>query len=110
MLSMPKMVAVVALLASCALAQKPVCVLIVSGENDHEWRLTTPLLERALENAGRFDVRTTESFAGATEKTLASYDALLVHYHGPRWGAETEAAVEKFVRSGKGLIALHGAS
>ena len=107
---MPKMVAVVALLASCALAQKPVRVLIVSGENDHEWRLTTPLLERALENAGRFDFRTTESFAGATEKTLASYDALLIHYHGPRWGAETEAAVEKFVRSGKGLVALHGAS
>jgi type 1 glutamine amidotransferase len=35
---------------------KPVKVLIVDGQNNHQWAATTPLLERMLENTGRFTV------------------------------------------------------
>jgi hypothetical protein len=61
-----------------------------------------------LENTGRFDVRVEEEVEGISARTLQNFDVLLVNYRGPRWGSETEKAVEDFVRSGKGMLAFHG--
>ena len=85
-------------------------VLIFSGHNNHDWRTTTPFLKKVLVDSGRFDVRVEEEPVGVTDATLAAYDALVLDYEGPRWGEATERAVERFVRSGKGLIAVHAAS
>ena len=85
-------------------------VLILSGRNNHDWRTTTPFLRKALVDSGRFDVRVEEEPAGVTEATLAAYDVLVLDYDGPRWGETTEKAVENFVKSGKGLVAVHAAS
>jgi type 1 glutamine amidotransferase len=85
-------------------------VLIFSGRNNHDWRASTPFLRSLLLKSGRFDVRICEEPSGTTADTLAPYDALVIDYGGPRWGEATEKAVESFVRSGKGMIAVHGAS
>ena len=85
-------------------------VLILSGRNNHDWRTTTPFLRKTLVESGRFDVRVEEEPMGITQATLAAYDVLVLDYDGPRWGATTEKAVEDFVKSGKGLVALHAAS
>jgi len=84
--------------------------LIFSGRNNHDWRTTTPHLKKLLLDTGRFDVRVVEEPAGTTAETLAAYDVLVLDYNGPRWGAATEKAVEEFVRSGKGMVVVHGAS
>lgn len=87
--------------------------LILTGRTDlpyHDWRQTAPFLRAALENTGRFSVHVLEEVAGATARTLAPYDLLVLNYNGPRWGAETERAVEDFVRGGKGMVAIHGVS
>lgn len=85
-------------------------VLILSGENNHDWRTTTPCLRRFLLNTGRFDVRVNEEPTGMTASTLAVYDVVVLDYNGPRWGHTSEKALEKFVHSGKGLVAVHGAT
>jgi type 1 glutamine amidotransferase len=41
---------------------------------------------------------------------LAGCDVLVLNYNGPRWGVEAERAIEASVRSGKGLVAVHGVS
>ncbi|HZT30457.1 MAG TPA: ThuA domain-containing protein [Bryobacteraceae bacterium] len=99
-----------ACLMSSAAAEPPVRALIFSGRNNHDWRTTTPYLKKLLLDSGRFDVRVEEEPAGASARTLAAYDVLVLDYNGPRWGETTEQAVETFVRSGKGLVAVHGAS
>ena len=88
----------------------PVRTLILSGQNNHNWRSTTPYLRELLADSGRFDVRVEEEPAGLTAATLANYDLLVVDYQGPRWGAAAEAAVVNFVRSGKGMAVVHGSS
>ena len=88
----------------------PIRALIFSGRNNHDWRTTTPFLKKILLDTGRFDVRVTEEPAGTTAATLAGYDVLVLDYNGPRWGEATEKAVEAFVRSGKGLVAVHAAT
>lgn len=84
--------------------------LIFSGRNNHDWRESTPFLRNLMVASGRFDVRVVEEPAGTTADTLRAYDVLVLDYNGPRWGAATEQAVEAFVRSGKGLVVLHGAA
>ncbi len=85
-------------------------VLIFSGFNNHDWRTTTPFLRKLLTDTGWFDVRVCENPEGTTAATLSPYDALVIDYCGPRWGKTTEEAVASFVRSGKGMVVVHGAS
>ncbi len=98
------------LLAAAGLNAAPVHTLVFSGQNNHDWRTTTPYLASLLTGSGRFEVRLEEEPAGVTAATLAHYDLIVVDYQGPRWGDATERAVADFVRSGKGLVAVHGAS
>jgi uncharacterized protein len=84
--------------------------LILTGQNNHDWRATTPLLRSLLLNTGRFDVRVNEEPAGMTSATLAPYDVVILNYNGPRLGRVAEKALENFVRSGKGLVGVHGAN
>jgi uncharacterized protein len=84
--------------------------LILSGQNNHGWRTTTPFLRTLLLTTGRFDVRVNEEPAGMTSETLTPYDVVILNYNGPRLGRVAEKALESFVRSGKGLVGVHGAN
>jgi hypothetical protein len=89
-------------------------VLIVTGQNipSHDWRLSTPVLRKILEDTGRFEVRVDEEFRGAGPDTLAPYDVVLVNYYAAktanlRWGEATDKALLDYVRGGKGLVLYH---
>jgi uncharacterized protein len=101
------------LLALPSLAQAPghkIRVLVLTGSSDwsHPWQGTAPFMQGILTNTGRFDVKLEEEVVGITAATLANYDVLIDYYYGPRWGAVTEKAVEDFIRSGKGMVGVHG--
>jgi type 1 glutamine amidotransferase len=91
--------------------------LIVTGHDHfhHRWRAASAILCDRLEATGRFTVRITEEFRGATAATLAPYDVVLLNYYGAdspgeaerRWGDETERALFDFVADGRGLVATH---
>jgi type 1 glutamine amidotransferase len=107
-----------ALCASTIFAQAPaggpprLQALIITGQNGHDWRGTTPLLKQALEETGRFEVRVTEEFRGGGPETLAPYDLVIVNYfeRGQQallWGDRPNKAFMDYVRSGKGLVLYH---
>ncbi|MCC6585344.1 MAG: ThuA domain-containing protein [Bryobacterales bacterium] len=103
---------VLAFAAAAGLARVPdgtMRVLILSGQNNHDWRTTTPHLRQLLDQAGNFRVRVTEEPAGLTPEILANYDVLVSDYNGGRWNKTAEAAVEQFVKQGGGLVAVHAA-
>lgn len=86
--------------------------LIITGQNGHDWRGTTPLLRKMLEDTGRFDVHITEEFRGAGSETLAPYDLVVLNYFDGRrpslrWGERADKALLDYVRSGKGLLIYH---
>ncbi len=93
-------------------------MLVITGRNsfEHDWRGTTNALRNMLEETGRFDVRVTEEFRGATGRTLERYDVVLLNYCGrwfygdsveERWGRTAESALFSFVRKGGGIIVYH---
>src|SRR4051794_33320268 len=96
-----------------AFAQTPkLQALIITGQNNHDWRATTPILRKLLEDTGRFEVRVTEDFRGAGPETLASYDVVVLNYYDGRrqdlrWGARADRALLDFVAAGKGLVLYH---
>jgi type 1 glutamine amidotransferase len=85
--------------------------LIITGQNPHPWRETTPVMRKALEDTGKFEVRVTEEFRGSGPETLAPYDLVIVNYYDTRpqfrWGDRANSAFADFVRSGKGLVLYH---
>jgi len=86
--------------------------LIITGQNGHDWRGTTPVLRKILEDTGRFEVRVTEEFRGAGPETLAPYDLVVLNYFERRrpelwWGERAQNALLDFVRSGKGIVVYH---
>src|SRR6185312_11013940 len=96
-------------------APRSVQVLIVTGQDKHPWRESTPYLKSLLDKAGRFEVRVAEEFRGATADSLAAYDVVVLNYSDekldiPSWSAGTKEALLAFVRSGKGLVVYHHAA
>jgi type 1 glutamine amidotransferase len=70
-------------------ARDKVKVLIIDGQNNHDWRSTTPHMKKVLEDCGRFtvDVATTPQKPplppepkGASEEELAKYKEALARY------------------------------
>src|SRR5688500_2598747 len=72
-------------------------VLIIDGQNNHEWQKTTPLLVQALKESDRFvaDVATTPAAGQDMSKfrpKFDGYDAVMSNYNGERWPKGTEEA------------------
>jgi type 1 glutamine amidotransferase len=86
-------------------------VLILTGQHVHPWRETTPGLKKVLEDTGKFEVRVNEEPRGIGPETLLNYDLVVVNYYNrgakDRWGDRAEAALQDFVRAGKGLVLYH---
>jgi hypothetical protein len=83
-------------------------VLILTGQNPHDWRATTPSLRKTLEDTGKFEVRVDEEFRGGNAEMLAPYGLVVVNYYDGRpQNRCAETGLADFVRSGKGLVLYH---
>ncbi len=95
-------------------AERPVRVLILSGQNNHDWAMTTPELKRILIEGGRFTVEVTETPERCTAETFSHYDVLLSNWNTfgknvtvREWPQEMREAFLGFVRKGGGLVVVH---
>jgi len=104
--------AVWAVLAAVALAQAPYKALIVDGQNGHDWKSTTPVLKKVLEETKLFtvDVATSppkgEDMSGF-KPDFAGYDVVVSNYQGDDWPEETQKALVDYVSGGGGLVIYH---
>jgi uncharacterized protein len=86
-------------------------VLIIDGQNNHDWRATTPFMKKALEDSGRFtvDVSTSPQVPALPKpkkpkdddpKKMAKYDKAMARYEAalPKFQEELKAAREAFGR------------
>jgi type 1 glutamine amidotransferase len=87
-------------------------VLIVTGQNGHNWKGTTPILRKILEDTNLFEVRVTEEIRGAGPETFAPYDLVVLNYFERgrqelKWGEKTNQAFLDYLRAGKGVVVYH---
>lgn len=90
-------------------------VLILSGRNNHEWQLTTPVLESMLLNSGKFSIKITERPDTLTDIDFSQVDVVLSNWNSwpendLRWPAKTENALLKFIKKGGGFVTFHAST
>jgi len=94
----------------------PLRVLILSGQNNHDWRHTTPALQKILTASGQFTADITEHPETCTTETFAKYDAVLSNWNAfgkggvTAWPQPTKDALLNFVRAGHGFVVVHAGS
>ena len=116
------------LFAASATAAEPIKVLIVDGQNNHNWRGTSPILKQILDDAKLFhvDVATApdkprakatkddegqyrEKFS-AFRPTFRDYSVVVSNYNGDLWSKETQSDFAEYVAHGGGFVAVHAAN
>lgn len=121
---MKKVFLSVLVMAFCVLtlpawAAAPVRVMILDGESGgtyHNWRVTTQVLKKELEEVGLFQVDVVtappadEDFS-SFRPDWGKYHVIVFNYDAPdeRWPAELKASFESYMRNGGGLVSVHAA-
>jgi type 1 glutamine amidotransferase len=88
--------------------------LIVDGQNNHDFKATTPHLKKVLEETGLFivDVATTPGKGGdmsTFRPVFKDYRVIISNYSGQPWPQETQDAFVAFVKNGGGFVSVHAA-
>jgi uncharacterized protein len=110
--------------ASVSQAQEPkkVRVLIVDGQNNHNWRATTPVMKKALLDSGKFSVDVSTNLKLGDKAPdgwesvpfppdLGKYDVLVSNYNGAPWPKEFNDTLDAQLKAGKiGLSIVHAAN
>jgi type 1 glutamine amidotransferase len=96
-------------------AEKKLRALIVDGQNNHDWRTTTPLLREGLESSGRFVVEVATSPPEGEDMSefrpnFADYDVIVSNYNGAPWPTDTQRDFEAYVSGGGGFVTVHAAN
>ncbi|MBW3541055.1 MAG: ThuA domain-containing protein [Planctomycetes bacterium] len=93
-------------------------LLIIDGQNNHDWKATTPVLKSFLEKTGRFDVSVaTTPPQGASKEDWGSFqpefkdfDVVLSNYNGELWPERVQESLVEYVSGGGGLAIVHAAN
>src|SRR5207253_10692066 len=103
--------------AARAAGDRPVTVLIITGDEYHQWRQTAPFIKKILTGAGHQVDITEAPSRDLTPENLARYDVLLLNYRDTAKGAKenpasvwSQANKQAFldaIKGGKGFHAHH---
>ena len=104
--------------ASSAVAAEKIKVLILDGQNNHAWQITTPVLVHALESSGAFTVTVSTSPAKDAPKEawdtwrpkFSEFAVVVSNYNGMDWPEAVQKDFESFVQNGGGFVSVHAAN
>lgn len=111
------LLAALLVLWSGAAAAAPLKVMLLDGASAaayHNWKLTSRIMQRELEETGLFDV--TEVSAPPADgdfsnfhPDFAKYQVVVLNYDAQDWPAGLKAEFERYMAAGGGLVVVHGA-
>src|SRR5436309_15614051 len=88
-------------------------VVLIDGQNNHDWKKTTPLMKKELEETGRFtvDVSTSPPANIKFPPDLSKYDVVVSNYNGAPWPPGLQKSLDERLKEGKiGLVIVHAAN
>jgi type 1 glutamine amidotransferase len=96
-------------------------VVLIDGQNNHNWRATTPIMKKELEDSGRFTVDVSSNLKQGDKPgevptvpfppSLDKYDVVVSNYNGAPWPKEFNDALDNALKEGKiGLVIVHAAN
>lgn len=93
-------------------------VLLIDGQNNHNWKATTPVLKDALEKSGKFTVTVSTSPAKEAAPSdweswrpeFSKYKVVMSNYNGAEWPLTVKKSFESYVSDGGGFVCIHAAN
>jgi len=93
-------------------------VLLLSGQNNHDWKKSTPFLEKILVEAGQLEVDVLLSPANDAPASawanwrprFSDYACVVLDYNGARWPEAVSAAFVQYIQDGGSAVAIHAAN
>ena len=103
---------------SAGAADEKIKVLIIDGQNNHNWKETTPVLKKIFEDTGRFTVDVATSPPPGKKEEMAKfrpdlskYQVVVSNYNGERWGLDLNADLDFLLSEAKiGFVVVHAAN
>ncbi len=88
--------------------------MILTGQNNHNWQASSPVLKQILDQTGLFQ---TDVLVSPKEKEdmssflpdFTKYQLVVLDYNGDSWPEATNTAFLKFVKNGGGVVVYHAA-
>jgi type 1 glutamine amidotransferase len=90
--------------------------LIITGQSEHNWKASSPVLKQILEATGMFscEIITTpekgSEFMASFTPDFSKYKLVVLDYSGDPWPVPTNQSFVEYVRNGGGVVVYHGAS
>ncbi len=93
-------------------------VLFLSGQNNHAWEETNPLLLDILAEPGLFDVMTTLTPPKGSppeawdswNPDFAAHDVVVLDYNGEMWPERVKTAFETYISGGGSALMVHASN
>jgi type 1 glutamine amidotransferase len=88
--------------------------LIITGQNNHNWKASSPILKQILDETGLFssEIMITPG-KGEDMKTFnpdfTKYKLVVIDYNGDSWSEKTNSAIVEYVKNGGGVVLYHAA-
>lgn len=96
-------------------AKNPINTLILTGQNNHNWPVSSLAIKLILENAKLF--RTDLLISPEKGKDMSTflvdfspYDLIIIDYNGAPWPEETQKGFVQYAENGGGIIIYHAAN
>ena len=88
--------------------------LIITGQNNHNWKASSPILKQILDETGMFssDIMTTPDKGGdmnTFNPDFSKYKLVVLDYNGDSWSEKTNTAFVQYVTNGGGVVIYHAA-
>jgi len=107
-----------ALFAPAAAAEKKIKVLVIGGQNNHDWAKSTPFMEGILNGAGHFEATVDNAPPrdapqeqwDAWQPKFSDFDCILLDYNGQMWPERVQSDFVNYVREGGGVVVIHAAN
>ena len=94
--------------------RNPVPGVIVTGQNNHNWPVSSEALRRTLEGSGLFWMDLAVSPTAGEDMSgfsvdFSRYRFVVLDYNGDSWSAPMQEAFLRYVRGGGGVVIFHAA-
>jgi type 1 glutamine amidotransferase len=95
-------------------AKEPIKALILTGQNNHNWKASSVILQQYLNESGVFSAELAISPQKGENMSsfcpdFSAYQVVVLDYNGDSWSKETNEAFLEYVRNGGGVVVYHAA-
>jgi len=103
---------------SGAQAAEPIKVLIIGGQNNHDWKRSTPFMKELLDKGGHFQATvqnapTREAAPAdwdAWQPKFSDFDCVVLDYNGQMWPERVKKDFVDYIQGGGGALVIHAAN